>query len=195
MRGYGWAHHGTEEIEGLSRLPHPGGDGLVHGIGQGTGARGDGDHLRPQELHPGHVGGLAAHILLAHVDHAFQPEEGRGGGGGHAVHSRPGLGDDPLFPHALRQKGLPQDVVDLVGPGVVQVLPLEVHLRSSERFGDAGSEIQGGGPAHVVPQQMGHFFSEGQVLPAREKGFLQFAKGGKKDFRNMLSPEGAEGHG
>jgi len=38
-----------------------------------------------------------------------------------------GLGDDPGLAHAFGQQGLAEDVVDLVGPGVVEVLTLEVN--------------------------------------------------------------------
>jgi hypothetical protein len=40
-----------------------------------------------------------------------------------------GLGDDALLAHALREQGLPEGVVDLVRPGVEEVLALEVDLR------------------------------------------------------------------
>ena len=37
---------------------------------------GDGDHLGPQQPHPVDVEGLAAGVLLPHVDHARHPQQG-----------------------------------------------------------------------------------------------------------------------
>ena len=42
------------------------------------------------------------------------------------VLSGAGLGDDPPLAHPLGQQRLPEGVVDLVGPGVVEVLALEI---------------------------------------------------------------------
>src|SRR3712207_8672465 len=55
----------------------------------------------------------SAGVLLAHVDRAGQPHEGRRGGGRDAVLAGPGLGDDPLLADPLGQQRLAQHVVDL----------------------------------------------------------------------------------
>jgi hypothetical protein len=87
-------------------------------------ARLDRRHLGAQQLHPVDVRRLPADVLGAHVDDAFEPQERAGGGGGDAVLARPGLGDDPLLPHPLRQQRLAERVVDLVGAGVGEILAL-----------------------------------------------------------------------
>src|SRR3712207_9214218 len=71
----------------------------------------------------------SAGVLLAHVDRAGQPHEGRRGGGRDAVLAGPGLGDDPLLADPLGQQRLAQHVVDLVRAGVVEVLALEPDAR------------------------------------------------------------------
>ena len=81
---------------------------------------------RSEQVHPLDVGLLAADVLLAHVDHALQAEQRAGGGGGHAVLARAGLGDDPRLAHAPGEQRLPERVVELVRAGVVEVLALEV---------------------------------------------------------------------
>ena len=53
------------------------------------------------------------------------PEQRRGGRGGDAVLAGAGLGDEALLAHALGQQRLAEHVVDLVRPGVVEVLALE----------------------------------------------------------------------
>jgi hypothetical protein len=64
------------------------------------------------------VEALAAHVLLAHVHHAFEAQQRADGGGGHAVLARAGLGDDAAFAHAPRHQRLAQTIVDFVRAGV-----------------------------------------------------------------------------
>ena len=106
-------------------------------------------HARAEEVHALDVGRLAAHVLGSHVDDAFEPEAGTGGGGRHAVLAGPGLGDDARLPEATSEHDLAERVVDLVRARVVQVLALEVEppvrcepLRASERrrAPDVGAE-------------------------------------------------------
>ena len=112
-------HAGAQAVVGVLDLGGPGPHGLGHRVLQGGRPGGDGDHLGPQQPHPVDVEGLAAGVLLPHVDHARHPQQGRCGGGGHPVLAGAGLGDEAGFAHLLGQQGLAQDVVDLVGPGVV----------------------------------------------------------------------------
>ena len=84
------------------------------------------DHLRAQQAHAEDVEALAAHVLLAHVDDAFEAEQRADGGGGDAMLARAGLGDDALLAHAARQQRLAEAVVDLVRAGVQQVFALEI---------------------------------------------------------------------
>jgi hypothetical protein len=45
------------------------------------------------------------------------------------VLSGPGLGNDPPFAHPARKQNLAKRVVDLVGPGVAEILTFEVDRR------------------------------------------------------------------
>ena len=72
------------------------------------------------------LGALAARVLRAHVDHALEVEQSAHGGSRHTVLAGAGLGDDAALAHALGQQGLAQSVVELVRPGVVEVLALEI---------------------------------------------------------------------
>ena len=69
---------------------------------------------------------LPTHVLGAHEDDALEPEPRAGRGRRDAVLSRARLGDDPLLAEALGQHHLAQRVVDLVRPGVVEILALEI---------------------------------------------------------------------
>ena len=53
---------------------------------------------------------------------------------GHAVLPGPSLCHDALLAQAPTQQGLPQGVVDFVGPCVVEVLALQVDLRPAAIF-------------------------------------------------------------
>ena len=75
--------------------------------------------VAPEEFHPGHVQRLPAAVLGAHVDHAFQAQQGGGRGAGHAVLAGAGFGDDAGLAHPLGKQRLAQHVVDLVRAGVV----------------------------------------------------------------------------
>ena len=71
------------------------------------------------------------------------PKQGGGGGRGHPVLAGPGLGDQPGLAHAPGQQGLAHHVVELVRPGVGQVLALEQDphpqpLRKPAALGDRG---------------------------------------------------------
>ncbi len=108
-------------------------------------------HVRAQQLHAGDVGGLLGDVHLAHVDVAFHAEVGRRGGQGHAVLARAGLGDQLLLAHVLGQQALAHAVVQLVGPGVVQVLALEVDLRTPQQVREVLAVVEGRGPALEIP--------------------------------------------
>ena len=102
-----------------------------------------GADLGPEQLHAEHVQALALDVDLAHVDEALEAEQGGRGGGGHAVLAGPGLGDQPALAHALGQQRLADHVVQLVRPGVGQVLALEEQpdaeaLRQAAALGDRG---------------------------------------------------------
>ena len=64
----------------------------------------DAANFRAQQAHAEDVELLASHVLGAHVDDAFEAEQRADGGGGDAVLSGAGFGDDALLAHALDQQ-------------------------------------------------------------------------------------------
>ena len=149
-------------------------------------------HLGAQQPHAEDVQLLAAHVLLAHVDDALHSEERADGGGGHAVLSRAGLGDDALLAHPPRQHSLAQRVVDLVRAGVQQVLALQVDLRSAELLRHALGKIERGGTAAVVVQQIVQLGMEGGVGLGRGVGLLQLLERGHQRLRHIAPAIDAE---
>ena len=117
----------------------------------------DRDDLGAEQPHPGDVEGLPLGVDLAHVDGAVEPEQGRGGRGGDAVLAGAGLGDDAGLAHPLGQQGLAEDVVDLVGAGVVEVLALEDDPGAAGVLGEArylGDDARPPGVGAVQPLQL-----------------------------------------
>ena len=91
--------------------------------------------LGAERAHPQHVRALALDVLGAHVDDARQVEQRAGRRGRDAVLAGAGLGDDPGLAEPPRQQRLAERVVDLVGPGVGEVLALEVEPEAGDRGG------------------------------------------------------------
>src|SRR5688500_12863308 len=120
-----WSDHAPYDVVGVLHVSHPVPYGLVDGVFEGTRTAQDWHDVRPQELHPYYVQPLAAGVFLAHVDDALLAVEGRDGGRGDAVLACAGLRDYAFLAHPVGEQYLAQGVVDLVRPGMRQVLALE----------------------------------------------------------------------
>ena len=119
------AHHRADDVVRGRHVGDPVAQRLVGRVLERAGARLDRHHRRAEQLHPVDVERLARDVLGAHVHHALEPEARADRGGGDAVLSRAGLGDDAPLAHPEREQRLADRVVDLVRAGVVQVLALE----------------------------------------------------------------------
>ena len=84
-----------------------------------------------EQLHAEDVGLLASDVYRAHIDVAFQAEQGASGRRSDAVLPRAGFGNDALFAHTLRENRLTERVVDLVRAGVIEVLALEIQAQAT----------------------------------------------------------------
>ena len=62
----------------------------------------------------------------------------------------PGLCDDPLLAHAACEQTLPQGIVDLVRPGVTEVLALEIYARAAEVLGEPAGKVKRSLAAGIV---------------------------------------------
>src|SRR5205814_244511 len=88
----------------------------------------------------------------AHVDLALEAEQGGGGGRSDAVLPRPRLGDDARLAHPLAQERLTDAVVDFVGPGVVEVLALEIDAGAAGLLGETLREVELRRPTDIIAQ-------------------------------------------
>lgn len=155
--------HGADTEMGRFDAAHPIAEGLVHGVAQGPRTAGHRPDFRPEELHAEDIGPLAADVFFAHVDDALQAKMGAGRGDGHAMLPGARLGDDPPLAHAEREQGLAKRVVDLVGPGMVKVLALQINPRSAAVLRQAVGEVQRRRPADIVLIQLVEFGLESRI--------------------------------
>ena len=144
------AHHGTDQIMGGFHVGGPVAHGLVDGVLQRSGAAVDRYHLCAQQLHAVDVERLAFHVCCPHIDFAFHSEQRSGGRCRHAVLASASLRNDALFAHAFRQQNLAQDIVDLVGARVVEVLALDIDLCAAEILCHFLRIVENGGPSGIV---------------------------------------------
>ena len=170
-------------------------DRLVDGVFEGAAAAAHRRELGTEELHAEDVGRLAANVLLAHVDDAIEPEHGADSGGGDAVLSGAGLGDDPALPHALAEESLAEGAVDLVGAGVGEVFPLEVDAGAAELVGEVLGEVEGGGAPGVGAGEAVELLVEGLVLNGGLVGLLKLFERRHQGLGDELAAELAEAPG
>ena len=76
----------------------------------------------------------------------------------------PVSGDYPLLAHAACEQHLAEHIVDLVCARMIEVLALEVNLRSAELLGQPLGEIERRGPAHVMREIARHLRSKSGIL-------------------------------
>ena len=164
-------------VGGLDRT-HPVTHRLVDRVAECAGATLHRPHLRPHEPHVADVGRLSPHVLSPHVDDAVESEAGTGRRRGHAMLAGAGLGDDPPLPHADGEQALTEGVVDLVGAGVAQILPLKIDLGAAGEFSEPLGEEQGGGPADKRPQQAVEFCRKRGISDGFVVGLLELLKSG-----------------
>ena len=112
-------HDGSETVVGVADAGAP----LAHGFGysvlKGGGACFDRHYRCPKEAHPVYIKSLSYGVLLAHKHNAFHAHEGRGGSCGNSMLSGAGLSYETGLAHFFGKQGLSENVVDLVGAGVV----------------------------------------------------------------------------
>mmetsp|Transcript_90702 Transcript_90702/g.157226 ORF Transcript_90702/g.157226 Transcript_90702/m.157226 type:complete len:690 (+) Transcript_90702:283-2352(+) len=193
------AHTAADHVVGVVRGAGPITQGLIHGIVQRLLPRLHRHHFGAQGLHPQDVELLPHRIQGPHVHHALQAKQGAHSGGGHPVLPCPGLSDHATLAQPLRQQCLAQGVVDLVGPSVQQVLPLEPDGTSHPRraaLADILRQFVGlveqRRPPGVLRPVRPYVRPEVSVVEDPEVLLLQVDERGHEDLRHKLSPELAE---
>ncbi len=142
-------------------------------------------NLGSQQPHAQHIQLLPLHVHIAHVDHAFEAQQRACRRRRHPMLPRAGLGDDPLLAHPLRQQSLAQRVVDLVRPGVQQVLALQVDLRAAQFLGQPLGKVERSRPPRKVPQQVIQLRLEFRVRLRQLVLVLQLQQGSHQRLRHI----------
>jgi hypothetical protein len=110
------AGHRADEVVGVADVGHPVAQRLVHGVLERARALVDGVHGRAEEAHAEDVERLPLDVLGAHVDLAAEAEQRGDGGGGDAVLSGAGLGDEPPLPMRRARSAWPMQLLILCAP-------------------------------------------------------------------------------
>ncbi len=181
------AERAAEDVVRRAHIRDPVAHRLVDGVLQRSRTRADATHLRAQQAHPQNVQLLPAHVLLHHVDDAFEAQQRTHGGRGDAVLARAGLSDDALFAHAFCQQTLAERVVDLVRAGVQQVLALQVNLRAAELLAQPLGEVKRSRPADVMVQQIIQLRLECSVFLRLRVGRFQLFERRHQSLRNIAA--------
>ncbi len=142
--------HGAEHVVGVGHGLDPVPQASVDRVLERPRPILDLDHRRPELLHPENVGALARNVFGTHVNHALEAEAGRHRGRRDSVLAGPRLGDHALLSHAPDEEALPHDVVQLVGAGVIQVLPLHQDSGAAQVRREVLAGRDGRRPARVA---------------------------------------------
>jgi hypothetical protein len=90
---------------------------------------------------------LAGDVQLAHIYRAAEAESGGHSGGRHPMLTGAGLRYDAAFAHPFYQQPLLYHIVDLVSPGVIEVLPFDIDSRTAKMLCQIFGKCQGCRPA------------------------------------------------
>ena len=186
------AGDGTDDVEGILDVGDPVAQRLVHGVLQRPGAGCYRDDVGAQQLHPKDVGGLALDVRLAHVDDTRDVEQRAHRRRRHPVLSGPGFGDDPGLAHALGEQDLADGVVDLMRPGVVELVALEIDLGAAEKLSQAAGKIKRARPADVMLHLRMKLVPEGRIVLGHGVGLFDLQDQRHQGFGNKPAAIDAE---
>jgi hypothetical protein len=184
-------HYRAQAVVGVLDRRDPVAEGFVDGVLEGPAPGTNRSDLGAEEAHPEHVELLALGVYLAHVHHALEAEQGGRSGAGHPVLAGPRLGDHPGLAHLEGEEPLAQDVVDLVGPRVGEVLTLEQDP-DAERLRQPPGLRDRRRPPRVIAQKVVQPGAEGGIGPGRAKGLLQLQARRHERLGNVPPSEPAE---
>ena len=71
-----------------------------------------------KQFHAENIQFLPTHVFHAHIDNAFEAEQGANGSSGNSVLSRTSFRNHAVLAHALDEKRLSQTVIDFVRAGM-----------------------------------------------------------------------------
>ena len=162
-------------------------DGLTRRILERASAGGDRDDLRAEQLHAKDVELLALDVECAHEDVALHAEERGDRRRSDTVLAGARLSDDALLAHALREQGLAERIVDLVGTRVQEVFALEEDLCAAVVLRELVGIVEVRRAARVLAQVSLELILEVRVVLVLCIGGLELVERRHDDFRHILS--------
>lgn len=126
------ADDGADAEEDVLEVTGVGVECRIDGLLERTPAELDRHDLRAEHLHAHDVRVLLGDVDRTHVDLALETHVRGCRRESDAVLAGTRLRDELLLAHALREQGLAEAVVDLVRPGVVEILTFEVDARAAD---------------------------------------------------------------
>ena len=166
--------------------------GFAHRILQSRGTRGHGNHLGAEQSHSIDVERLTLGILLAHENDALHAHQSSGSRGRDTVLTCTSLGNQADLAHLFGQQRLTENVVDFVRTRVIEILSLEINLRSAKILCHLLGIIEPRRSSRIVVEQVGQLAVEVGIVFVVVIGFLQLNYGVHQGFGNVLSPVYAE---
>ena len=179
-------------VERVAHIGHPVAQGLVHRILERGCSGGYGNHLGTEQLHAEDVRLLPGDIRFSHIDDARQPEAGANRGRCDTMLTRSGLRDDSGLPHSSGEKDLAEDIVDLVGTGMIEFVAFEVHPCAAQRLRYALRKVEWRWPSDIIAKELVHFRPIGGILPGKAICRFEFEDGRHQRFGHEASAELAE---
>ena len=186
------AHDRADRVVRLGRRAHPVAHRLVGGVAEGPRTAGHGDDRRAHRPHIKNVELLTPDVLLPHVDGALQARQRARRRRGDPVLAGAGLGDHPGLAHPVRQEDLADPIVDLMGAGMVEVLPLQVNLGPADQLREPPRMIERRRPADIIRQVIVQLLPEARILFDPFIRLGEPIEGIDQGLRDEPTAEGAE---
>ena len=112
-----WTDHGADGKHAAVDLFQIGGESAINGFFERACPGGYGHEFSAEDFHAGYIGVLFGNIDHAHVDFAFEAEQGGGGGERYAMLACAGFGNHFFLAEFFGQQHFADAVVDFVGAG------------------------------------------------------------------------------
>ena len=182
MRSYSRTYY----IEGILSCLGPGSYRFICSILESIAARFNRHHLSTQHLHSHHIERLTFHILLAHIYCTFHIKKRSSCGCCHSMLSGSRLCDNLGLTHSLGKKYLTEHIINLMSSRVIQILSLEIYLRSI-LLTQSLCIIQRSLSSHILLKVIMILLHKLRIFYRRFKGRFNLLKCVLKRFRHELS--------
>ena len=178
--------HRADAVDRILVILRIGLESGIHRLFQCLQPEGDGNHFRSENLHAGHVGRLLGDIDFPHVNFTLQPKVGGGSGERHTVLAGAGFRNQPFLAHEFGEQTFSHAVIELMGAGMVEILPLEVDLAVAQQSRQPVTMINRSRPSLKLPPDAAQLVDEVRRAADGLVGILNLLERRHK-FRRKIS--------